>query len=550
MVFFSAILYYIVGWVNKDVARKKRLFLFVTAIFIAGLFYFIASPIFGFTTTESNLNERLSYRVESKHFIIQADRRIEKEVLQQIALNQEYYYSQLSNYFKEEPSTKVNSFIFYDREQKKNLFGAGSADVAKPWLNCIYVSVDTWESTLKHEIAHCFTAGFGTGIFKLAAGFNPALIEGVAEAADGIYDENSIHYLASLAYKNDYRVNLNSMLGSFSFFGSVSSLSYIYSGSFIKYLTNQFGIEKVKLLYQTNDFEKSFKTDLDTVIKNYEIFLDTLTISATKDRANYYFGRKPLISKVCPRYISSSLANAWEYYSSKNYSKAKSIFEDIQSKTENYSAVIGLAKIYEDGDSLSKAINLLQSKVNLFQGTSYEFNLKFRLSELFVKENKLEKAKNLYNFLLNAKPNRRLELLSSTRLSLLKNGTLKRYVNGSDFDRYEILKKLNSKKYYYASIPLMIDLSESLKEDYHVFLSNFENNLEVKDEISSYAALKLSEYLLQNFDYVKARKMAGLALRYKSNFNLLKLTEENSKKTEWFLKNAEHILKETNFELN
>ena len=99
---------------------------------------------------------------------------------------------------------------------------------------------------LNTKLAHCFTAGFGTGIFKLAAGFNPALIEGVAEAADGIYDENSIHYLASLAYKNDYRVNLNSMLSSFSFFGSVSSLSYIYSGSFIKYLTNEYGIEKVK----------------------------------------------------------------------------------------------------------------------------------------------------------------------------------------------------------------------------------------------------------------------------------------------------------------
>jgi hypothetical protein len=44
--------------------------------------------------------------------------------------------------------------------------------------------------------------------------------------------------------------------------------------------------------------------------------------------------------------------------------------------------------------------------------------------------------------------------------------------------------------------------------------------------------------------------MAGLAIRYKGNFNLLKLTEGNSKKTEWFLKNAEHIIKETNFELN
>ncbi len=550
LIFFSAILYYSIGWTNKGIAIRKKLHFFISSLIVAGLFYFVVSPSLGYNTTNCSLETKLSNHIESKHFIIQADKRIEKEVIQQIVLNQEYYYSRLSNFFKEEPSIKIKSFVFFDSEQKKKLFGAGTADVSKPWLNSIYVSVDTWESTLKHEIAHCFTAGFGTGVFKLAAGFNPALIEGVAEAADGIYDENSIHYLASLAYEYNYRVDLNSMLKSFSFFGSVSSLSYIYSGSFIQYLTSEYGIEKVKNFYRSNDFDESFATDLISVIKNYELFLDTLTLDATKDRANYYFGRKPLISKVCPRYVSSSLANAWDYYSTKNHNEAKSIFEDVLTKTESYSALIGLSKIYEDGDSLSKAIDLLKSKVNSFQGTSYEYNLKFRLAELYVKNDELEKAKELYYFLVDANPNRRLELVSRTRISLLKNGKIRSYVTGSEYDRYEILKELNLKTYNYASIPLMIDLSESLEENYHAFLSNFENNLEVKDELSSYAVYELSKYMLKNFDYAKARKMAGLALRYKGNFNLQKLTDENSKKTEWFIKNAEHILQETNFKLN
>ncbi len=549
LMFFIPILIYYLGWAIKGVTFKKKISLLVALIFIAGLFYFIVSPSLGFSTTESSLKEYLSYDVESKHFILHADSRIEKEVLQQIVLNQEYYYSKHSNYFKEEPVTKINSFIFLDSEQKKNLFGAGSADVAKPWLNSIYVSADTWQSTLNHEIAHCFTAGFGTGIFKLAAGFNPALIEGVAEAADGFYDENSIHYLASLAFKNDYRVNLNSMLSSFSFFGSVSSLSYIYSGSFIEYLTNEYGIEKVKKFYQSNDFDESFATDINSVIKNYEMFLDTLTLIATRDKANYYFGRKPLISKVCPRYVSSSLANAWEYYSQKNYNKAKNIFEEILTKTDSYAALIGLSKFYEDRDSLSQAISILESKLDTFGGTSSEYDLKFRLAELYIENNELEKAKELYYFLLNAKPNRRLELVSSTRISLLKNGSIKSYVTGSEYDRYAILKKMTLQKYDYAAIPLMIDLTSSLGEDYHAFLLNFENNLEVKDELSSYAIFKLSEYMLQNFDYARARKMAVLALRYNGNFNLLKLTEENSKKTEWFFRNVERILNETVFEL-
>ncbi|MDH3267449.1 MAG: hypothetical protein OEM46_01215 [Ignavibacteria bacterium] len=550
LIFFIPVLIYFLGWSIKGVSFRKKFSFLVAAFFITGLFYFLFSPLLGFTTTESSLKEKLAYCVESEHFIIQADARIEKKVLQQIVLNQEYYYLQHSIFFKEEPDSKIKSFIFFDGEQKKNLFGAGAADVAKPWLNSIYVSADTWESTLKHEIAHCFTASFGTGIFKLAKGFNPALIEGVAEAADGFYDENSIHYMVSLAFKNGYRVNLNLMFNSFSFFGSVSSLSYIYSGSFIQYLTQEYGIEKVKQFYQNNDFEKSYATELSSVIKNYELFLDTLTLNATKERANYYFGRKPLISKICPRYVSSSLAKAWEYYSQKNYDNANNIFENILSETENYSAVVGLSKIYEDRDSLRQAISLLDSKLDTFLGTSYEYDLKFRLADQLVMNNEIEKAKEQYHFLVHVKPNRRLELVSNTRISLLKNSSLKNYVAGREYDRYAILKNLNLRVYNYPSIPLMIDLSTSLGEDYHSFILNFENNLEVKNELSSYALLKLSEYMLRHFDYVKARKMAGFALRYKDDLNLLKLTEENSKKTEWFLKNSENILNETNFNLN
>jgi hypothetical protein len=167
-----------------------------------------------------------------------------------------------------------------------------------------------------------------------------------------------------------------------------------------------------------------------------------------------------------------------------------------------------------------------------------------------VKNDDLETAKEFYSFLLTAKPNRRLELVSNVRLSLLKNGLLKKYVLGSDYDKYEILKKINLRNYNYASIPLMIDLSESLGESYQMFLSNFLNNLDVNDEISSYALYKLSNYMLQNFDYVRARKMAVIATRFRGNPDLLNLVENYSRKTEWFLKNAEYVFKEIKFSLN
>lgn len=547
LIFFAIILFYFLKWrKTKSSASFSKIFLSVIII-VCVFFYFFISPNLGFSTTESSLKNYLSKKIESEHFIIQADGRIEKKELQLIVLSQEFYYSQLSIFFEDKPTRKLTSYIFYDRNQKKELFGSANADVAKPWLYSVYISFDSWESTLKHEIAHCFTADFGWGIFKLASGFNPALIEGAAEAADGFYDENEINYLASLAYKNGYWIDINSLFSSFSFFGSVSSLSYIYSGSFIKYLISNYGIDKFKILYQSNDFQKIYNINLSAVTEDYEKFLDTLNLTATKEKADYYFGRKSLISKICPRYISSSLDDAWEYYSIKKYVKAYNIFESILSKSENYNAIIGLSKIYEDSDSLNEAINLLQNSIKTFSGTSNKFDLKFRLADLYIKNSELKKAEALYDSISEAKPSRRLEILADTRIALIKEGTIKEYVTGSDFDKYAMLKKLNSDNYEYSTIPLMIDLSTLLDEDYEFFLNNFKQNFEVKDELSSYAVYKLSLNSLNNFDFVTARKLAGLALRYRDNPNLTELLKSNFTKTDWFAKNSEKVLSDTNF---
>ena len=72
----------------------------------------------------------------------------------------------------------------------------------------------------------------------------------------------------------------------------------------------------------------------------------------------------------------------------------------------------------------------------------------------------------------------------------------------------------------------------------------------VVDEISSYAVYKISVYMLRNFDYMNARKYAGLALRYKGNPNLTELYYEQFKKADWFVKNTDRALSKTNFVQN
>jgi len=547
--FLPIMLYAIKKSISPAIELKFKTF-FISLTVSVLIFYFFLSPIIGFTTTESRLKNFLTSKVESEHNIIYADSRIEKDDLEMIALNCEYYYYRLKIFFNDQPRTKINIYFFFDRSQKKELFGSANADVSKPWLNSVYISFDSWEVTLKHELAHCFSAEFGTGVFKLAGDFNPSLIEGVAEGADGFYDENNINYLASLAYKNDYKIDLSSLFSYFSFFKSVSSLSYIYSGSFINYLKAEFGIEKVKQFYRSNDFKNSFNKELTLEIKKYETFLDTLKLFDNKAKADYYFGHKPLISKVCPRYISSRLDEAWKLYSIKSYDKAENIFADILFKAGNYSALIGLTEIYEDEDSLSQSITLLEKNLSVYSGTSSEYDLKFRLADLHVKNADTDKAVNIYRTISEIKPSRRFELLANTRIELIENGTIEDYVQGSDYDKYMILKELNADTYNYSSIPFMIELSKTLEESYNSFLTYFKNNFEVKDEISCYAVFKLSEYMLSHADYLNARKLAGLTLRYKDNPNLFNLVNEHYNKTEWFVKNADRVLSETKYEMN
>ena len=48
--------------------------------------------------------------------------------------------------------------------------------------------------------------------------------------------------------------------------------------------------------------------------------------------------------------------------------------------------------------------------------------------------------------------------------------------------------------------------------------------------------------MLANNDFVNAKKMAGLSLRYKSNINFNIILQEQFSKTRWFLSNGDSLL--------
>lgn len=424
----SSIIYILAS--TKYLSKKKQLII----ITVISAFYIIShfvKPHFNFSTDLNRITSELKGRIETKNFIIifpdtLSDR--EKEILQ---IEHEYYYSSIEQKLETKTNGKVYSIIFGSGAQKKRLFGSANADVAKPWLNQIYLNYDRYRRNLKHEIIHIFSAEYGEGIFKIPSNYNPGLIEGFAVALENNYDSYNIHYLASLANRNGFNISLNSLFSNLSFFSNASSLSYIYAGSFLKFLADSYGWENIKQLYNGTPFTNVFNESVSKLEAKYYDFLNKIEINEKEHAANYYFGRKPLIKRYCARATAKDLRIGNELIKEKRFKEASEKFLNIYNYSGTYSALIGYVRSSKELEDKSKIIEFLTKEIEKFNGTSSYYYLEFLLAEILAKNGEFENAIKYYQNLIDQNPHRtylRNAIINRT-LMQTNNSLLLDYIN-------------------------------------------------------------------------------------------------------------------------
>lgn len=540
LIYFGSLFYILYRFTFKTSKLTKKL-IFWPVLIIPILFIYFSQQ-FGFSTTFSKLEKDLGGKAVTPHFNIYYPASLDSNYVKNLILNHEYYYNQLNSFFQFKISKRVNSFVFLDDNQKKELFGSQNADVAKTWQYSIYITRNDYNSTLKHELAHCYSADFGVGIFKVADGLNPSLIEGIATAADPIYGNNSIDYLAYQAYNNGFKIELSNLYNQFNFFLNTSSLSYIYAGSFTKYLIKVYGIKKFISLYKDLDFYKVYGDSISALQIDYYTYLESLNYSSNINKAYYYFGSKSIFYKVCPRYVAKMLQDAWSEYSHKNYKYALNSFNEILQVTNNYSALIGKARSMAKLNDRDKAIKLLEAKLPDFHNTSNFYNLEFTLADLLAENKNYFNADTLYSSIINQNPSNNLFYLSSLRKKLISSYQISEYLNGSELDKFLILSEINKKYYIYSSIPVLIDLSDYLGENYEMFVKDFDKPINVDDFLGSYAVYRLSLYMSENADFLRSRKMAALSIRYGKDKNFNTILLDNFNKINWIYSHSKDII--------
>jgi len=537
---FAAFVFLVFPKYEKETLKKYLVVLSI--ILLIGVFYFI-KPKMSFSSDVQRIERHLTNYIQTEHFKIDYSLpRKSNEELSHIGLLHEYYYEQIKNEFGLKDDQKILSFLFKDAEQKRELFGAGNADVAKPWLNQIYLNYDGYNKSLKHELVHVLAGHFGATIFKISDAFNSAFVEGIAMAIENNFDGYPVHYAAKLAFDSGYKVDIKKLFSGLNFFGQYPSISYIYAGSFIRFLIGKYGIDKIKKLYGDYDVEKYFNKDIGQLQKEYFSFLGGMKIISNKNTAQLYFGGQPIFKKYCPRSAAKQINEGWILFDRKKYQKALEIFSAVYLYSDSYPALSGEINSLIKLNKISTAENILEKEIPKFKTSKYFYTLEILLSEIKFRNNNIPDAVALLDSVAAQNPH----IIYSNNIKLKKEflargiELLKKYFDAETNVKLNMLVQLNKDSIRYFSIPSLLSLvSDSVQ--IKKICADFLDRVNVNDFESSYAALKLSEYSESVGDYKLAKEYAVKALYFKGNEFFTHTLSENLRRVNWLNNFADEI---------
>lgn len=389
---------------------------------LTGVLFFIFSPVLRFTTTFTTLENALPQKITTKHFeiFIDANERDSVKTKQTGAIH-EAYYGELAEIFGSAPQ-KIRSYIFPGSELKYALIGAGVADVSKPHQESIFMNEgDIWGTT-KHEMAHAFTSGFGFSPFKLAYMFNPLLIEGAASATSEVFGDYDSHFLASLILQKRHGISLENQFTGLNFF-SASSISYVLSASFCRYIKAAKGIAVFRKIYRSG-FETTGELSFAIIERDYHKWMQakypaSSTAGSDTNIYHYYFGRAPLYERRFPHTVARLMDECSKMYASGKFADAEKMMSRIEKYTNEPDAVTLKILILSANGKTSEAIHIAEKELLSANSPRMMIYLYKRLGDLYALQGNITVARKYYTLCAQSGVRNRLTALAEAGNMLL-----------------------------------------------------------------------------------------------------------------------------------
>lgn len=257
----------------------------------------------GFEQSARSVEERLGARIEGARCLLVYPRELPEFEAARLLLQCDRRMEELGAFFGVDPG-RARVYLHRSAEEKAELVGAARTQFAKPWLGQVHIDRRGFpHPVLDHELAHVVTAQVGRRPFGISASLLglfplPGLIEGAAVAADWPGGPLSVHEQARAMRDLGLAPDLSKIFGAIGFWSQPAARAYTYAGSFIRWLIETRGPERFATAYRSGDFAAAYGTPLSTLIQEWEVHLDNLTLgpearalAETRFRPSSIFGR-------------------------------------------------------------------------------------------------------------------------------------------------------------------------------------------------------------------------------------------------------------------
>ncbi len=247
-----------------------------------------------------------------------------------------------------------------------------------------------------------------------------------------------------------------------------------------------------------------------------------------------YFGGQPIFNKHCPRIAAAQTNKASDFYNRKKYKEALKVFDDVYVYSGSFQSLSGKINSLIKLKKYDEAERILKKEIKKFEKTRYYYTLEVLMGEVFVLNDKIEEANEIFDKVMNQNPHIVYENNILVKKEMLKLGadSLKKYITAETKEQFEMLFRLNSDSVRSFTVPVLLNSCKDSTQIKKV-IEHFKNRLKANDFISSYALLKLSEACEKIGDYVLAKSFAVKALDFKGDEYFSFMLSDEIKRINW-----------------
>ncbi len=274
-------------------ARPSRHVAVVIAAAAAFAFW-VARGEIGYEVSRADVQAQLGKRLEDERIVLLYDRSIPDGEARHLLEAHRFRLDQIEARLGQRFPRRITSYVYATAAQKRLLMGAGQVYIAKPWLDEIHLNRVAFDHpVIRHELAHVVLGIYADPPLHIPTSScvlpQMALVEGAAEAFEWDTGQLSPHEWSAAMRAAKKAPDLRTLLGPGGFYNQGSDTAYTLTGSFVRWVLDRYGIDKLQTIYRDGDFAAALGVPLESLVSAWEAYLDALVMPA--DAAGLATGR-------------------------------------------------------------------------------------------------------------------------------------------------------------------------------------------------------------------------------------------------------------------